>query len=78
MEHYSNFCTFEIASLRNVLGHYLRKYSNIKDRRISILQKQRGEITKILGVPLNQEKILNCKNPGILACLIKIVGKMSY
>jgi hypothetical protein len=25
-EHYSNFCTFEIASLVNVLGHYLRKY----------------------------------------------------
>ena len=24
--HYSNFCTFEIASLVNVLGHYLRKY----------------------------------------------------
>ena len=26
MEHYSNFCTFELASLVNVLGHYLRKY----------------------------------------------------
>ena len=26
MEHYSNFWTFEIASLPNVLGHYLRKY----------------------------------------------------
>ena len=26
MEHYSNFCTFEIASLVNVPGHYLRKY----------------------------------------------------
>ena len=25
-EHYSNFCTFEIASLVNVPGHYLRKY----------------------------------------------------
>ena len=25
-EHYSSFCTFEIASLLNVLGHYLRKY----------------------------------------------------
>ena len=25
-EHYSNFCTFEIASLLNVPGHYLRKY----------------------------------------------------
>ena len=28
MEHYSSFCTFEIASLPNVLGHYLRKYGN--------------------------------------------------
>ena len=27
-EHYSNFCTFEIVSLLNVLGHYLRKYGN--------------------------------------------------
>ena len=26
MEHYSNFWTFEIASLPNVPGHYLRKY----------------------------------------------------
>ena len=26
MEHYSNFWTFEIASLPNVAGHYLRKY----------------------------------------------------
>jgi hypothetical protein len=26
-EHYSNFCTFEIASLVNVPGHYLTKYS---------------------------------------------------
>ena len=26
MEHYSNFWTFEIAILPNVLGHYLRKY----------------------------------------------------
>ena len=26
MEHYSSFCTFEIAILANVLGHYLRKY----------------------------------------------------
>ena len=25
-EHYSNFCTFEITSLVNVPGHYLRKY----------------------------------------------------
>ena len=25
-EHYSNFCAFEIASLLNVPGHYLRKY----------------------------------------------------
>ena len=25
-ERYSNFCTFEIASLLNVPGHYLRKY----------------------------------------------------
>ena len=24
-EHYSNFCTFEIASLVNVPGHYLRR-----------------------------------------------------
>ena len=27
-EHYSSFCTFEIASLANVLGHYLWKYGN--------------------------------------------------
>ena len=27
-EHYSNFCTFEIASLFNVPRHYLRKYGN--------------------------------------------------
>ena len=27
-EHYSNFCTFEILSLPNVLEHYLRKYGN--------------------------------------------------
>ena len=26
-EHYSNFCTFEIASFDNALGHYLRKHS---------------------------------------------------
>ena len=26
MEHYSNFWTFEIASLPNFPGHYLRKY----------------------------------------------------
>ena len=25
-EHCLNFCTFEIASLDNVPGHYLRKY----------------------------------------------------
>ena len=25
-EHYSSFWTFEIASLPNVTGHYLRKY----------------------------------------------------
>ena len=25
-EHYSSFCSFEIASLVNVPGHYLRKY----------------------------------------------------
>ena len=25
-EHYSNFWTFEVASLPNVPGHYLRKY----------------------------------------------------
>ena len=25
-EHYSKFCTFEIASLDNVPGHYFRKY----------------------------------------------------
>jgi hypothetical protein len=29
-EHYSNFCTFEIASLVNVPGHYLRKYGTYK------------------------------------------------
>ena len=29
MEHYSNFCTFEIASLVNVPGHYLRKYGSL-------------------------------------------------
>ena len=28
MEHYSSFCTFEIATFANVLGHYLRKYGN--------------------------------------------------
>ena len=26
MELYSSFCTFEIATFANVLGHYLRKY----------------------------------------------------
>ena len=26
MEHYSSFCSFEIATFANVLGHYLRKY----------------------------------------------------
>ena len=26
VEHYSNFCTFKIASLPNVPGHYLWKY----------------------------------------------------
>ena len=30
-EHYSNFCTFEIASLVNVPGHYLRKYGSSID-----------------------------------------------
>ena len=30
-EHYSNFCTFEIASLLNVLGNYLRKYGSSID-----------------------------------------------
>ena len=29
-EHHSNFCTFEIASLVNVPGHYLRKYGMLK------------------------------------------------
>ena len=29
MEHYSNFCTFEITSLLNVPGHYLRKYGSL-------------------------------------------------
>ena len=33
-EHYSNFCTFEIPSLVNVLEHYLRKYGISADRRI--------------------------------------------
>ena len=27
-EHYSNFSTFEIVSLLNVLGHHLRKYGS--------------------------------------------------
>ena len=31
MEHYSSFCTFEIAILANILGHYLRKYGNYID-----------------------------------------------
>ena len=30
MEHYSNVWTFEIASLPNVPGHYLRKYGEGK------------------------------------------------
>ena len=28
-EHYSNFCTFEIACLLNVLRHYFRKYGKL-------------------------------------------------
>ena len=29
-EHYSNFCTFEIASFVNVPGYYLRKFGKLK------------------------------------------------
>ena len=35
---YSNYCTFEIASLVNVPGHYLRKYS-IWVLRVAFFQK---------------------------------------
>ena len=31
MEHCSNFWTFEIASLPNVHGHYLRKYGTLRN-----------------------------------------------
>ena len=36
LEHYSNFCFFEIASFANVLEHYLRKYGirNLLDRKV--------------------------------------------
>ena len=40
---YSNFGTFEIASLPNVLGHYLRKYgihSEITNKKSIMMQKQ--------------------------------------
>ena len=30
---HKNFCTFEIASLVNVPGHYLRKYSHLSNKR---------------------------------------------
>ena len=30
MKHYSNFSNFEIASLDNVPGHYLRKYEVLR------------------------------------------------
>ena len=32
-EHYSNYCTFEIARLLNVPGHYLRKYGMYKSQK---------------------------------------------
>ena len=38
MEHYSNFWTFEIASLPNVPGHYLRKYGIYRHQRLDSLQ----------------------------------------
>ena len=39
-ERYSNFGTFEIASLVNVLGHYLRKYGTyVKEKYINFVFK---------------------------------------
>jgi hypothetical protein len=40
-EHYSNFCTFEIASLVNVPGHYLRKYSMCRAMKLYTLKHAR-------------------------------------
>ena len=40
-EHYSNFCTFEIAILLNVPGHYLRKYDMHSSNR-SLVRKMNG------------------------------------
>ena len=40
MEHYSNFCTFEIASLPNVPGLYLRKYGKYSRTNVNVINFQ--------------------------------------
>ena len=46
-EHYSNYGTFEISSLVNVPGHYLRKYG-IQIQMINIIHPLKDENTFIL------------------------------
>ena len=57
----SNFCTFEIASLVNVLGHYLRKYGSWvfwKDKFyfISILVKSYKKINRFSCIQYYQKR----------------------
>ena len=46
MEHYPNFCTFEIASLVNVPGHYLRKYGIL----IQVLRRSKKQQSKLVFI----------------------------
>ena len=50
-EHYSNFCTFEIVSLVNVPGHYLRKYGTYFTKMHYVIYK-RSSILLLFHSPL--------------------------
>jgi hypothetical protein len=49
-EHYSNFCTFEIASLAIVPGHYSRKYGIGKNQKLCQNKIQNGETLPKLNI----------------------------
>jgi hypothetical protein len=53
-EHYSNFCTFEMSSLANITGHYLRKYGIFFPHFLSIsMVIQQGNAVCVMGCPNN-------------------------
>ena len=54
-EHYSNFGTFEIASLLNVPGHYLRRYGIFN---VKIFD---GGISTI--IPMHKDYVFQLKSP---------------